>query len=177
MKRSISLTALLVLALLPSAGNGDSSRITAAFGTATISVSPMDDGRRQIELPALEYDFSIYVHCEAPAQSARLSISVADTRKRFDLPDATASGSVNESLLIPARQLAPVITDGFCVDGDEASHNSLLVEGLLTSSLSLRCSAESEDTIHFASESLAVRLECVELSEDYETSSTAATER
>ncbi len=177
MRFSVGLTALISLVLLPSAGNGDSSRISAAFGTATVSVSPADAGRRQIELPALEYEFSVYVHCEAPAKSARLSVTVADTRNRFDLPEAAASGSVNESLLIPASQLAPVITDGFCVDDDEASHNSLLVEGLLTSSLSLRCSAESEDTIHFASESLAVRLECVEVSEDYETSSTAATVR
>ncbi len=177
MRFAVAPCLFVVLVLLPSASIGDSGRISAAFSTATVSVSPATDGRRQIDLPALEYDFSIYVQCEAPAQPARLSVSVADTRKRFNLPHVEASGSVNETLLIPADQLAPVVTDGFCVDGDEASRTPLLVKGVLTSALSLRCSTESDDTIHFASESLAVRLECAEVVDDYETSSTASTDR
>ncbi len=168
---------VVALAVLPSTSIGNAARISAAFSTATVSVSPAIEVRRQIDLPALEYDFSIHVQCEAPAQAARLSVSVADTRKRIDLADAESSGSVDESLLIPADQLAPVVTDGFCVDGDEASRASLLVKGVLTSSLSLRCSNQRDDTIYFASESLAVRLECAESTDDYETSSTAATER
>ena len=177
MRFAVPTSLVASLALLPSASIGNSGSISAAFSTATVSVEPATAGRRQIDLPALEYDFSIYVQCEAPAQPARLSVSVADTRRRFDLPDVEESGSVNESLLIPASQLTPVATDGFCVDGDEASHAPLLVRGVLTSSLSLRCSDENDDSIHFVSESLAVRLECEEMTGDYETSSTASTDR
>ncbi len=168
---------LLALLMLPFPNGGDNGTITAAFGTATAAVAPAPEGRRQIELPSLEYAFSVVVRCESPMLPARLSITVADTRKLLELTEDDESRNVDASLKIPASQLAPISTDGFCVIGDDASRAPLLLKGVLTTSLSLRCSGDNGDAIHYASESLAVKLECVEPDADYEASSADATDR
>lgn len=163
--------ALAVLLLSPSSTSGDAPILQVSFDTATVSVAPDTVAKRQLFLPGLEYTFTAEVNCREPSKPKRLSISIADTRVLLEIAEDGQSSNIKQALQVPATQLGPLQTDGFCIEGNSETQTAIVVQGVLTSSASVRCASDNDESIHFASEPLAVRIECA-MDDDYVVSST-----
>jgi hypothetical protein len=157
LKQGFRASVLILASLVAAADSGD---FRIEFSTALVHIAPDASSRRRIELPVLEYQFAADTRCPASAAESRLSISIADTLYRFPLEPSEPAGTLNADLTVPAEQLAPLVTEGFCVSDDESSAAPLVVPGALTSHVSLHCGSGPDRTVRFASRPLAVQLVC-----------------
>lgn len=159
-------------------------RLELAADPPVISVSATASGRRLVELPALEYRFRVQSDCGGDRTPRSLSINVADSRLAL-------SGAALENdlagelvLMVPARQLAPIAVDDFCVagaaakagiavdpaapgpgdpdpaGGRPASRYLLTVPDVVSAQASLVCSSEHDSNISYVTQPLAVTLAC-----------------
>ena len=147
----------------------DVDRLLVHAEPAVASISPQPGGRKFIRLPDLEFPLHIKASC-----GESISVSIADSRKTIssedfggedpggedpgsqDLPVAV---SLDTSVRIASRQIAPIAIRGFCVTGNEAPR-SLLVTTALTAQFSLRCVRNDKHTIVFRARALDVVLNC-----------------
>ncbi len=162
---------LAVMLCSPTVAPAEPGILLVEFSTAIVPVAPETLDKRRIMLPSLDYAFAIRANCPEPGRASSVSISIADTRQRFDLQESD-SGLLDADFSIPAEQLAPLVTDGFCVAGDAASEAPLVVRGALTSQASVLCTSGDEQSLYFASEPLAVKLICEPPNPDQDDSST-----
>ena len=146
--------------LLATVAYGDSPELIANFSTAIVTIDPDTDPERRIALPALEFDFKLTMNCGAVREANRVSVSVADTRQSFDITTSDDRRNLAASLVVPAEQIAPVATQGFCVLDDPTSLKTVSLPGILTSQISLLCGSEQERAMHFVSTGLEIRLVC-----------------
>jgi hypothetical protein len=159
MRTRNSLVRSAILLLLPTLAGGAGSSISAVASTAKVQILPEASESRRIELPSLEYDFELDLQCEKPALPERVSISVADTRRQFELANAEDRGELTASFEVPAEQIAPLATEGFCVAGSQLAQSELMIRDVLTTQISLRCGGSVPAT-HYVSLPLSVRLTC-----------------
>ena len=139
---------------------------------AVAQIRPLDQGRRLVQLPALEYQLDIDTHCGGNAEAQSVSISVNDTQMTLN-GDHLAGEPVG--FTIPARQVSPVAIDGFCATDDQGSQQgALLIRDTVTVHLSLRCKSDEQEWITYASRGLDVTLQCDAADESQ---SEAATDR
>jgi len=103
--------------------------------------------------------------CPSDADAESVTVSIADTHKRFGPNDISDKAALDVRVSVPAKQIAPVMVADFCIDdgiddrpGDE---KNLLVPGVATAQVSLRCRSETESFLYFASAVLPLRLYCV----------------
>ena len=116
---------------------------------------------QQKNMPTLTFPFRLDAACAGTAQTARLSLNVADVRKTWS---AEENGiSVEESLVLPAKQTSPVMAD-FCISGDYGV--TQLVRSVFTAQIALTCMAENSQTIKFQSMPLDVELACLQPPEE-----------
>ena len=167
----------LLAAVLPAgiAWPGEPATLTVTVPPPAAAVQPLAEGRRLVRLPALQFEFGIRASC-APNQAVKsVSISVADTRKTLAGADIPQDEWVSTAVTLPARQLAPVVVDGFCPEPQDAD-SSLLLRDAATAQISLRCTGEDGDSITYASQSLDVTLVC-ESGQEVQGSAPASTDR
>ena len=101
--------------------------------------------------------------CPEGATADSLTVSVSDTHRRYALEKDANETSLEAALHVPADQLTPVAAPDFCVDDERTDDESLLLPGIATAQVSLRCRSETEFlSIHFASVALPVRVYCQE---------------
>ena len=134
-------------------------------GTPTANVLPRSRERAPLQLPDLEYQFSIDAVCRDDLSPASLSLAVADTRRTFNAEQIVAGALEDIRLLVPAEQIAPVMIANFCVaDGDVdqaiASASSLTVHAALSAQASLLCVGDTSRSMKYASANLDVMLVC-----------------
>ena len=136
-----------------------SLRVTST--TPDVNINIRSNGAYAIKLPVLQFEFRIDAACSAGLMPESVLLSVADTRKRIaanDL-DSTADGSI--TMRIPAKQLAPLSAEGFCVEADDgAKQEAVTVRGILSAQAALLCADETEQQVTYASRSLDVTLTC-----------------
>jgi len=142
----------------------DVDRLLVRAEPAVASIGLQPGGRRLIRLPELEFALHISAYCEAGRTPESISVSIADSTRTIsgeDLGagDLPASISLDTSVRIAARQIAPLPIQGFCISEDQASR-SLLVTTALTAQFSLRCVKDDEHTIVFRARALDVVLNC-----------------
>lgn len=113
---------------------------------------------REKSLPTLEFPFRLDAACATPAELDSVSLSVADIRKSWSASDAAIT--VEESLIVPARQTSPVMAD-FCIAEDDGV--TQLVRSVLTAQIALKCSVEGRRSVEYRSASLDVELACRQL--------------
>jgi hypothetical protein len=157
----------------------DVDRLLVHAEPAVASISPQPGGRKFIRLPDLEFPLHINAYCGAGRTPESISVSIADSNKTIsgedlggeDLggedpasedsgsKDLPVSVSLDTSVRIASRQIAPIAIRGFCVTGNEAPR-SLLVATALTAQFSLRCVRDDKHTIVFRARALDVVLNC-----------------
>jgi hypothetical protein len=117
-----------------------------------------------MQLPDLSYAMVINADCEEAWQPVSLSISIADTSKSFDATQLQPTGTLNFEVEVPSSQIAPVHLEKFCIASLEADDKDvggrLKIPAMLSMHVSLRCAADSEQSISYVTEPLDVILEC-----------------
>lgn len=136
--------------------------LTVHAKEATAQIEIRNAGRPHTWLPTLELSLRASFACPADTTADSLTVSVSDTHKRYG-PEEIANTSVLEaSLRVPADQFAPISAPDFCIDGAPIDEHGLLLPGVATAQLSLRCRSETESSsVHFASVALPLRLYCL----------------
>lgn len=156
MPKSRFALALLTLAPVVHADDGHYVLFRAQPAVAEIDMSET----QQKDMPTLTFPFRLDAACSGPAQSTRLSLNVADVRKSWSSIDNGIT--VEESLVIPARQTSPLMAD-FCISGDYGV--TQLVRSVFTAQIALTCGTEDSQTIRYQSRPLDVELACLQPSE------------
>jgi len=127
---------------------------------ASTQISPRDPGLRQTLLPSLDIGVTADVRCAIDAKAESITISVADTSIRFDAAEIAEADTVNASLRLPAKQIAPISAASFCIQGESSEDTELLLPGVASAQISLLCRSETTSSMHFASVALPLRLHC-----------------
>ena len=177
--RSLCACCILLLVRPAAADDAGSDRLELAAEPPVVTVSATAPGRRFVDLPALEYRFAVQAACTGSRTPRSLSISVADSRVALAgaALDEQAAGEL--VLTVPARQLAPIAVDDFCVAGPAASEvmpagverasasasasaapRLLTVPAVVSAQASLVCGDEAGSHISYVTKPLAVTLSC-----------------
>jgi hypothetical protein len=176
-----SLCACCILLLVRPAAGDDAAadRLEFAAEPPVVAVPATTPGRRFIDLPALEYRFEVQAACTGNRTPRSLSISVADSRVALAGAAINADAAGELVLTVPARQLAPIAVDDFCVAapvaGETAAEESeaassfiaasapphlLTVPAVVSAQASLVCGDDAGSSIRYVTKPLAVTLAC-----------------
>ena len=133
--------------------------------TPSVVLAPRTYGRF-IRLPSLEIEFKVRPSCPRGSQPQSVTLSVADTRKSIGVENLTARQISTITLQVPGKQIAPIAAADFCrISDDDRSvfeGRELTFADALTAHASLRCSADSDDSITYVSHALNVNIRCEE---------------
>lgn len=145
--------------LVATAANADEndSPLAVAFEPATATVAPRETSR-PIDLPDLTFAFRAQAFCPDEQVAESVTISIADTRITVRPDD---NGIIEKSIVVPRKQLAPVVANDFCLlDEAEQPELALQVDDAMSAQLSLRCAGENSESIRYQTTSLNVALQC-----------------
>lgn len=148
--------ASLLGACLPAIAGDDQLTVRATI--VETEIGPIDSERRRLYLPSLTFSLQARFACASPEAVASLNVSVADTHKRFEPGDGEQS--IDATIDVPRRQIAPVATGEFCLEGAPGGLRELVLPGVATAQVSLRCQSGDLAAVSYSSVPLPVRLEC-----------------
>lgn len=134
--------------------------LTLHAAEASAYLLPGPEGVSERALPSLQLALTAAFACPADAAADALTFSIADTHKRVDGAEIADATTFETVLNVPASQLAPVAIAGFCSGESAGDSPVMLLPGVATAQVSLRCRSESAISVYFASRALAVRLTC-----------------
>ena len=126
---------------------------------AVAQITPHALGRRQVVVPTTSFSLQTRFACAGSAVPTLLSIGIADTlyrhvpldNERFRLAEVE----------VPAKQIAPVNVGSFCVAGRASKGDNLLLPGVASAQISLRCDLNTRSAVKVTSVPLPLRLICV----------------
>lgn len=127
---------------------------------ASLFLAPRNSNQTYVNLPALDIAVVAEFNCAAGVAAESITVSVADTHIRFSSEEINDATSINATLRLPADQIAPISIQDFCVTDVASEIEDLLIPGVASAQVSLRCGSEDESSIHFASIALPLRLHC-----------------
>lgn len=154
--RSQALIVLTFLLASPGTPGSSDQALTFEFTAAEATILPRASNR-PIELPELRFVVRAQAFCPSPQVPASISVSIADTRMTITPADEAV---FEHEILVPAKQLAPVVATGFCLADDPGSMQEIRLESALSAQLSLRCNGENSESISYATAGLDVALLC-----------------
>ncbi len=123
-------------------------------------LEPRSPDQANVKLPALEIVIVADFQCPPGSIATSLTVSVSDTHEAFGSEQLAGVVSVNATLSVPARQLAPVSIPAFCVGDTPTVDPELKVPGIATAQVSLRCGGADDASMYFSSAPVPVRLYC-----------------
>ena len=145
-------------------------RLLVQSDTPAIGVALRDSRQNLLDLPALQFAFTIDAYCVDDLQPVSLLLSVADTRKTVRPNETDFAKAIELTLDIPATQLAPVAIRDFCIqtdatDADAGRRDSpgnvqMTLPATLTAQASLRCANDSIEQTVYVSKPLDIMLVC-----------------
>lgn len=142
-----------VMPLLP----GTTDNLTVQALEAVTQITPHAAGERQIQAPSLSFSLRVDFGCAGDA-AASLSFGIADTHYRYVPQDGdTALLAV---IQVSAEQIAPIAAGDFCIAGSTADQAALLLHGVATAQVALRCTAGERTTMRITSAALPLRMVC-----------------
>ena len=144
----------------PFALAGNSASLDVDADPAVVAIKPLAESRKLIKPPALEFTLRIDAQCDAKAEIASISISIADTQKALTTIDRDDTAPIATRITIPARQVSPIAVQDFCPMQAPDAGQELIVRDALTAHVSLRCTSEAGESITYASRALDVALHC-----------------
>jgi hypothetical protein len=139
---------------LPVANN----ELTVQALEAVAQITPHAAAQRQIYVPELSFSLQTRFACRGNAVPLLLSIGIADTLYRY--APAAGERSLLATVDVPAKQIAPINIGDFCVAGDDDVSDDLLLPGVATAQVALRCDVGSPPVVQVASVPLPLRLKC-----------------
>lgn len=152
---SIVLAAWLNVPLqMPVANN----ELTVQALEAVAQISPHAIGQRQIEAPKVTFSLQTRFACIGNTVPVLLSIGIADTLYRHT--PAAGERSLLAVVEVPAEQIAPINIGDFCAAGRENAGDDLLLPGVATAQVSLRCDLSARPVVQVTSVPLPLRLMC-----------------
>ena len=136
-----------------------------------IDVVAREASSRTYTLPALDYTLDLATACARPFDPVSLVVTVADSHRRINAQQlAQDAGASSIALVVPADQLAPIAVPEFCrtpnddsdgsADSPAATAETLTIAGVLSATLSLRCSDGERQEIVYLSQPLDLTLRC-----------------
>jgi hypothetical protein len=141
--------------------------------TPRIDISPRNPGRTYVRLPTLEFTFEIIANCSALFSPKSVSLNIADSRETISIDESAGSvADVQLALNVPAKQLAPLIVENFCVapvsddtqDGarqhDTSNDGNMIVRSVLSVQAALLCVNEDRQEMVYQSSPLDITLVC-----------------
>lgn len=139
--------------------------IEIASSTPSVILAPRTYGRF-VRLPSLEIEFNLRMSCPADMQPQSVTLSVADTRKSITVDEISTRQIPTITLHVPGKQIAPIAAADFCRTGEDGlpvfEGQELMFTDALTAHASLRCSADSDDSITYVSHAVDVKIRCEE---------------
>jgi hypothetical protein len=142
-----------VMPILP----GATDKLTVQALEAVAQITPHAAGERQIQAPSLSFALRVDFGCASDA-AASLSFGIADTHYRH-VPKDT-DGAFLAVIDVSAEQIAPITTGDFCVAGSAGKQADLLLHGVATAQVALRCTSGEGTAMRITSAALPLRLEC-----------------
>ena len=144
-----------------STSRAEEAALSVTPTTPDVNIRKRSNDRYAIRLPVLQYEFHIEAVCAAGFAPESVMLSVADTRKRVAAIDLENGPDTRITMRIPAKQIAPLSAEGFCLASDNNSRQeAVTVRGVLSAQASLICADDEDQQITYASQSLDVTLTC-----------------
>ncbi len=134
--------------------------LTLQANETSVQLAPREQGPQQVSLSSLEFSLHATTACPPGTDVESVTVSIADTHKRFGPDDISDNSALDVRLSVPADQVAPVTVSDFCVSGEPGDKNGLLVPGVATAQASLRCQGDNKSSLYFKSAVLPIRLHC-----------------
>ena len=150
---------VLLAAVMPAQAEQGDAPVTQ-LQPAEVSIDPIQDGRRLIRLPSVEFTLQLTPACAPERAFQSLSISIADTRRTFGAADFSANEFIETRMRVPGRQIGPLAVDDFCVASAEYPTATLTVGDAFTASVSVRCGNEALQSVAYDTLALDVLLVC-----------------
>ena len=138
-----------------------------------VDISVRNPGRKYFHLPMLEFSFEITANCSALFSPRSVSLNIADSRETISIDESAGSMADVQLLLnVPAKQLAPLIVENFCVtpisdeSQDDARRNAssneenMIVRSVLSVQAALLCVNEDKQEMVYQSKPLDITLVC-----------------
>jgi hypothetical protein len=142
-------------------GDESDEQLLLAIDAATVDIEPRPAESRIINLPGIEFSMHIRPRCDDDMQTESVSISIADTRVNFGPEVLLDQDTVDASIRIPGKQIAPLAIENFCIAGDnENATTHLRVHDVLSAQVSLKCIADDRQLISYQTTALDVLLSC-----------------
>ncbi len=133
------------------------SQLLVDFDAAVAVIEPRASGG-PVQLPGLTFTLRVDALCPAELAPKTISISIADTRINIS-PDG--ANDVETSIRVPQNQLGPIAVNDFCITGeDPVPEQPLQLRDALSAQLSLHCSGENRESMHYETVALEVELQC-----------------
>ncbi len=136
---------------------GAADKLTVQALEAVTQITPHAAGERQIQAPPLTFSLRVDFGCAGDA-AASLSIGIADTHYRHVPQDGDAAFLA--VIEVSAEQMAPITTGNFCVAGSAEDQATLLLHGVATAQVALRCTSGERTAMRITSAALPLRLVC-----------------
>ena len=136
------------------------NELTVQAVEAVAQISPRARSQRQIETPKVSFSLQVQFACMGDATPQLLSIGISDTLYRH-IPVA-GQRSLLASVEVPPEQIAPINVGDFCIAEPTGTGNTLLVPGVATAQVSLRCDRNAPPAMQVTSVPLPLRLICTQ---------------
>jgi hypothetical protein len=164
---------LAMAAIAPANDSAPTHSLAISPSTPQVDISPRNPGRNYIRLPTLEFTFEIAANCSVLFSPQSVSLNIADSRETISIDGSAGSvADVQLSLNVPAKQLAPLVVENFCVapatvdsqDGD-GKHNfsndgNMIARSVLSAQAALLCVYEDKQEMVYQSSPLDIALVC-----------------
>jgi hypothetical protein len=178
---TLFLCALLLAQSSIAADQAQPQSLRVGSSMPEIKIAALAEGRQTLDLPDLPFLITMQPHCQEGWKPKQLSIGIADTRKAMAAEELQEGTPLEFELVIPARQLAPVVLEGFCTttaavteEATEAAvetagppSDSLQIKSLISAQGSLRCATDDgRESVTYSGHSLDILLVCSNLPEN-----------
>ena len=156
-----ALNSFLILSACFSAGTAAADRLSLDVASASVRIAPGISERRAVRLPGLELDVEVDAVCTGNASPESITLTSADTRLRLAGDALAAAEAQGARFAIPARQLPPLSSRGFCVTelGPEQPL-TLMKTGFVSIYATLSCRTADAVTMTTTSAGIDVLIEC-----------------
>ena len=153
--------AIIGLSASSSFGDDLAGQLVLESDAAVIEIPPQAPGLRLIHLPEISFAMQIEVRCGSDLLPESVSISVADTRVNLGSAELADQGIVQKTIRVPARQIAPLTIENFCIADDTTKvATPVQVRDALSAQVSLKCAAAGRQSMVYQTVALSVALTC-----------------
>lgn len=167
---------LAVTAVTQAEENTLTHSLVLTANTPRVEIARRSAARNYLRLPALEFDFQFTAQCAGGFSPQSMSVSIADSRKSLSAEQlANMAAAAELTITVPARQLAPIAIENFCVVPatdtgaiTPPAKQAITLPAAFSAQGSLLCVYEDQQEMIYTSHSLSITLVCDSVDEETE---------